>query len=143
MAEKKINGRNFIVEPMLATRGLVLKARLMKVAAPVLSVLPDVFAGAAAEGEAKEAANFKAIAAFGELFGKGDPEEVASLIKDICEVAQIRAPSGEVHQVDLDAHMTGHDADIPPLVIFVLREQFSDFFSGLRGIGNLGSLKKA
>jgi hypothetical protein len=139
VAEKKIGGRTFSVEPMLALESMVLKARLMKVAAPVLSVLPTILASAS---EDKERANLQAITAFGELFSKSDPKELAHLVKDICEVASIQRPSGNVERVDFDGDMTGHDGDIPVLAIFVLREQFGDFFAGLRGIGTLGGPRK-
>lgn len=142
MAEKKINGRTFAVGSVLAMKSMVLKARLAKTAAPVFAVLPSVI-GAVGTGEAeKEEAGLKLIAALSELFGKGDPVVIAELFKDICELASIRRDSGSVDQVDFDGDLTGHEADILPLVAFVLTEVFGDFLSGFRGIGSLGKLLK-
>lgn len=142
MAEKKINGRTFSVGRVLATQSMVLKARLAKTAAPVFAVLPNVLGSVGASDSDKEAAGVKLIAALSELFGQGEPEVIAALFKDVCELASIRRDSGSVDQVDFDGDMTEHEADIIPLVAFVLQELFGDFLSGFRGIGSLGKLIK-
>jgi hypothetical protein len=142
VAEKKINGRTFSVGQVLATKSMVLKARLAKTAAPVFAALPEALGSLGKGEEEKEAAGVKLISALSELFGKGDPEVIATLFKDICELASIRRDSGSVDPVDFDGDLTGHDADIIPLVAFVLTEQFGDFLSGFRGIGSLGKLLK-
>lgn len=142
MAEKKINGRTFNVTPMLAFQGLILKARLMKVAAPVIGSLGDILGGAAEGGEAKEHAESKATGALAALFAEAEPVALATLVKDVIEVAEVMRPSGSYGPIDFDGDMTGHEADIMPLMVFVLREQFADFFTGFQGIGSLKSLAK-
>lgn len=142
MAEKKINGRTFSTGRILATQSMILKARLAKTAAPVFAVLPEAIGAIGSTEAEKEQAGLKLMAALSELFGKGDPEVIATLFKDICEQAMILRPSGETFQVDFDGDLTAHEADIIPLVAFVLTEQFGDFLSGFRGIGNLGKLLK-
>jgi hypothetical protein len=145
MAEKKINGRDFVVEPMLATQAMLLQARLIKAVGPALSRLGDVMAGYGKDkSEAdKDAANAAAMSALADVFSKANPVEVAGLIRDVVEIAHIRSPSGAVDHVDMDGDMTGHLQDVMPLVVFVLREQFADFFAATPGLGNPGSLLQA
>lgn len=142
MAEKKINGRTFSTGRVLATQSMILKARLAKIAAPIFAVLPDALAAASAAKEEKEAMGVKVIAAVSELFAKGEPEVIAALFKDICELAYVRRDSGSVDPVDFDGDLTENEADIVPLVAFVLTEQFGDFFRGLRAVGSLAKLAK-
>lgn len=142
MAEKKINNRVFSVTPMLATQSMILKARLMKVAAPVLASLGVVLGGAAEGGEAKEAAEGQALAALASLFEKAEPVALATLVKDVIETASIQRPSGMYDKIDFDGDFTGHDGDVIPVMLFVLQEQFSDFMSGLRALGSLKNLAK-
>lgn len=143
MAEKKINGRTFSTGVILATKSMVLKARLAKTAAPVFAVLPEALGAAAGTEGEKEVAGLKLMAALSELFGQGDPEVIAELFKDVCEVASIERSKGEVFPVDFDGDLSGeNERDIIPLVAFVLQENFGSFLSGLRGVGNLGKLLK-
>jgi hypothetical protein len=141
MAEKKINGRTFKVVPMLATDALAMQARLFKAIGPAMPRLPTILAGLSEKGEgARSTAEVNAIAALVEVLGGAQPAETTALIKDIVEKAQIHRPSGAWEEVDLDGDFTGHLADIPPVVIFVLKENFSDFFGDLlRNVGNRAS----
>lgn len=135
MGETKINGRTFRVEPMLAMKALVLQARLFRVAGPAIARLPEIMAGYGGDEEAQRHSNAAAISAFAAIFSDSQPEELASLIREVSEIATIRRPSGTYDRLDFDGDMTGHQADLIPLVVFVLREQFGDFFSGLPGLG--------
>jgi hypothetical protein len=139
MAEKKINGRTFKTSPLLATAAIVLQARLANVAGPALSRFGEIFAGAGpnASAEDKARANGAAIAAFCDIFSKTDPHALAALVKDIVETAQIQRPSG-YDAIDFDGDFSGeHLKDVIPVGVWVLREQFGDFFSGLTASGSL------
>jgi hypothetical protein len=46
------------------------------------------------------------------------------------EIAKIRRPSGAYDPVDMDGDYVGRLGDIIPVAVFVLSEQFGDFFSG-------------
>lgn len=137
MAEKKINGRTFKTEPMLAMDAMILQARLVKLLGPAIDRMGEIFAGHGekASEEAKARSNAAAISAFSDIFGKSDPVDTAKLVKEVAEIAMISRPSGYEH-VDFDGDFTGHLNDIMPVVIFVLREQFGDFFTGLLASGN-------
>lgn len=139
MAEKKINGRTFKTAPMLATEAIVLQARLLKAAGPAVERLGEIFAGMGkdATDEVKNRANGAAIGAFVEIFARNDPRELAGLLKDIVQTAQIQRPSG-YSDVDFDGDFSGDDlGDVIPVVVWALREQFGPFFSGLLGNGSL------
>lgn len=140
MAEKKINGRTFKTEPMLATQALVLQARLFKALGPAVSRIGDVMQGYGSDKteEQKQRSNMAAVAALTEIFTQSNPEDIAQLVKDVVEVAQIKRDSGNYDHCDLDGDFTGRQKDLIPVVAFVLREQFGDFFGGLPGLGTPG-----
>lgn len=140
MAEKKINGRTFKTEPMLATQALVLQARLFKALGPAVARIGDVMAGYGTDktDEQKAKSNMAAVGALTEIFTQSNPEDMANLVKDVVEVAQIKRDSGVYENCDLDGDFTGKQKDLIPVVAFVLREQFGDFFGGLPGLGNPG-----
>jgi len=144
MAEKKFGGRTFRVVPMLATGAIVLQARVMAAAGPALSSLGDVFAGMDkdASEDVRSAANAAAIGAFARIFASAKPDELAGLIRDIVETAQIRRDSGDYHPVDFDGDFTDHPGDVYPVLVWVLREQFGPFFFGLLGNGGLAKAVK-
>lgn len=140
MAEKKINGRTFRTEPMLATPALVLQARIFKTLGPAVARIGEIMGGFGTDKteEQKARSNAAAIGALTDIFVQAKPEEMAGLFKDIIEVAQIKRDSGVYENCDFDGDFTGKQKDIIPVVTFVLREQFGDFFSGLPGLGTLG-----
>lgn len=144
MAEKKIGkpGRVFSTHPIKAFDAIVLQARLMKVLGGAIDRLPTILAGAGSDvpPEAKAASDAAAIAAIADIFTKVEPTQLATLIKDVVELAAIKRPSGSVEQVELDVDFEGHQGDIIPVVVFVLREQFGDFFGDVLASGNLKKL---
>jgi len=135
MAEKKINGRTFKVEPMLALSALVLQARLLKIAGPAMARLGDIFKG----GGDDEARNAGALAAIADIFVNAEPEALAALIKDVVELAYVLRPSGTYGRCDLDGDFTMNKGDILPVMFFVLQTQFGDFFTALPGLGSLAT----
>ena len=145
MAEKKINGVEYRVDPLLATRALVLQARLMRAAGPLASKLPSILASRreGATVEEKAAADSEALVAITAIFDAISPEEFASLVKDIVEIAKIKRPSGAYDPVDLDGDFAGRLGDIIPVAVFVLSEQFGDFFSGALANGRRALTAKA
>ena len=138
VSERKINGRTFRVEPMLATRAIVMQARLFKLAGPAIERLPEILRGVGSNrsDEDREEANSHAIQAFADIFSKTDPEELTWMIKELAELAEVKRPSGDYDKVDFDGDFTGNGGDIVPLVVWVAQEQFGDFFSGLLAAGS-------
>lgn len=126
MSERKIGGKTFKVEPLLATEAIKLQARLLKVVGPALDKLPAVLGGRVkGDGVASNAA---AIAAFTDIFARADPDEIMELVRDVCEVAMVKRPSGAYDPVSFDGDFTGNLGEIIPVAVFVLQEQFGDFF---------------
>lgn len=132
MADKKINGTEYKVDPLIATKALILQARLMRAAGPLASKLPAILASRreGASVEEKAAADAEALVAITAIFSAISPEEYASLVGDIVGIAMIKRPSGSYDPVDIDGDFVGRLGDIIPVVVFVLTEQFGDFFSG-------------
>ncbi|MBD8556293.1 hypothetical protein IFT84_17430 [Rhizobium sp. CFBP 8762] len=145
MAEKKINGRTFKVAPMLAIEAVVMQARLMQLLGGALDRLPEILAGRndKATDEMKAKSDAMAVAAFTDIFKHLDPREFGKLVKDIVELASIQRESGTYDPVDMDGDFTGNLKDLIPVVIFVLGEQFGDFFSGALASGNLSRVARA
>lgn len=146
MAEKKIGERFFKTEPLLATKGLLLQARLFKALGPAVGRFAAVMHGyrEGATPEDVAMAQTHALVAISDIFVKAEPIQIADLISDIASVAMIRRNSGSWDPVDFDGDFTGRAQDIMPVVAFVLVEQFGDFFTGLLGVGSLAkAVKKA
>lgn len=137
MGEKVINGDTYKVDAVLATRAMKLQARLLKAAGPIATQLPSIIAAAdkGATEEQRAKANSALIAAIGQVFAEIDPDEFASLVKDIVELAKIRRQSGAYDPVDFDGDFSSRLSSVIPVSAFVLKEVFGDFFTGLQGLG--------
>ncbi|QQM29293.1 hypothetical protein JET14_13250 [Martelella lutilitoris] len=128
MAEKKIGGRTFKCEPLLATKALVLQGRLARALGPVAGKLPAILAARNGNDTQKAAADTETIAALVGIFEALTPEEYADLVKDIVEIAKLQRPSGDYEPVDLDGDFHGDMKSVFPVMFFVLQTQFQDFF---------------
>lgn len=157
MTEKKFGERTFKVEKILATKALLLQARILKMAGPAVKHIPALF-GAIREAQADQAqinlpgvtqdpgtpvltrgmlvTGSAAVSAFMQIFSDNEPADVAKLIKDVVEIAEIQQDSGQYTGVDLDREFDGADPLIIELAVFVLQEQFSDFFTALLANGS-------
>ncbi len=144
MAEKVIGGDTYKVDAVLATRAIVLQARIAKAAGPIAAQLPSVIAVATggSTDEQKAAANSALIGAITDVFGTMPPEEFAALVKDIVEIAKIKRPSGAYDPIDFDGDFTGRMGNIIPVAAFVLKEVFGDFFTGLLALGGQSTKAK-
>jgi len=139
MSEKQIGEYTFRVEPLLATKSLVLKARLMKLLGGGISRLPAIARGfgEGATDEQKKESDKAAVAAFTDIFVNSDPESMAALVKDIVEVAEVSLSSGGYTKVDIDQVFTGSEKELMECVVFVLNELFGDFLGGALANGGL------
>ncbi|QIG68888.1 hypothetical protein EVB71_036 [Rhizobium phage RHph_Y55] len=144
MAEAKIGSRTFKVQPMLATKALVLQGRLFKALGPAVSKFGEMLKtrGDDVPLEQKEAAQSAALAALGEVLSKLDPHEYASLVGEIISTAQIQRGNGQYMPADLDGDFSENIDEILPVVLFVLKVQFGPFFKGLPGLGSLAALAR-
>ena len=139
MAEMKIKGSTYKVEPLVATEAIRLQVRVLKVLGGALDRLPEILDS---RGKDETAFQKAAIAAFSDIFMKSNPDEITDLLKNIVEVAMILRPSKTYEQVDLDQDFTGKLDEAFELAVFVLREQFSAFFTDSLVSGGLSRLAK-
>lgn len=142
MADKKIGGHYYRTGIVLATTGIKLQARLMALAGPAMDKLPLLFAARAAGVPIEEDAKSRgiALAAIGEVFAHANPDAVAKLISDICEMAMVSDDGKTYEEVVFDHHFSGPMVkEIYPVALFVLQETLGDFFTGDLGIGSLAS----
>lgn len=137
MAEKVIKGDTYKVDIVVASRSLALQARLTSVAGPVAEKLPSFLALAVNGDDTEKAkANSELIAAITQIFAKLDPDEYVRLVRDILALGKIRRPSGAYDPIDLDGDFTGKLGSLIPVVVFILKEVYGDFFPGLQGGGS-------
>lgn len=134
MNEKKINGRVYRVPPVLATKAVVLQARVVRAIGPaleeVIALIPSP------ESQADSSAVAKAMLdAVVKVCENSDPEVLASLIRDMVDLSQIQRPSNQWHRTDMDGDLTQYPEDLLPLVAFVGESVFGAFFAGGRASG--------
>ena len=140
MAEtNKIKGFSTIkVDRPRATEALKLQARLMRAAGGLAEKLPSILASRkeGATDEEKAKADAEALSAITGIFDKLSPDEFATLVGDIVSLASLHRPSGGYEAMDLDMDFSSNLGAIIPVVIFVLKEVFGDFFSGALASGS-------
>lgn len=142
MAERKIDGKTYKVEPLLASEAIELYGQIIAVAGKAAGRLPAIIVAlSSGDGANKAMADVAAIAAITDILNGSSPAGVRDLIKRIVEIAMVQAPSKEWRQVDLDGDFTGNLDAILPVGRFVVEEQFGDFFIGSAGNGILALLK--
>jgi len=145
MSEKQIGEYTFRATPPLATKSLLLKARLMKLLGGSIARLPAIMRGygEGANAEDKAISDKVVIEAFNEIFVKSDPEATAKLVQDIVECAEVAQASGGYAQVDINQIFTGKDKELMECFLFVLKEMFGDFLGDALANGGLKIAAKA
>lgn len=134
MAERKIGKETYRVDPLPAKRALVLFARLGKVVGPGLEGLVRAIGQ---RGESDAASNAAAVSALSRILETVDPETFADFVEEIAEIAEVKQGSSYVG-VSFEGHFSGRLNEALPVIAFVLREQFGDFFTGLLASGRAG-----
>lgn len=128
MAEKRIAGEEYKVEPLLATKAWALRLRVARfIDQPTVEKFAGFIAKADGEGKSLKDVAFDVIGIIAEILGKHEPEDVVALLKDLCETAQVRTPSG-YSRVYFDEEFTGKGNAALELAAFVIMEQFSELF---------------
>lgn len=141
MAEKRIGGRVFKVEPLPASEAIELYAETIRIAGHGAGRLPGILMGAASGDEGSMLADVSLLMAVSDVLNGSSSREVRDLVKRLVEIAMIQRPSGSYDPVDLDGDFTGRLGEIVPIIRFVLAEQFSDFFPASEGSGILARFR--
>lgn len=138
MAERKIAGKTFKVEPLPARDAIELYADLMRVVGQGTGRIPAILMGLTSEDEgANYLADVAAIGALADVLSKTTSVEVSDLIERIVGCAMILQPSKTYRQADLNGDFTGSLKDLLPVMKFVLEVQYRDFFTASAGGGVL------
>lgn len=134
--EKRINGETYRYVPILASESLRLRIKLLKLLGTALERLPEILKGSSPNATEKDiqTMNEGMVKALGDIFANIDPDSGTELIRQIVEIAQIKRPSG-YDQVQMDLDFTDRPDDLLPVVGFVLKEVFGNFFQGVQGPG--------
>ena len=144
MAEKKIADRVYRCEPLLLKPSLALKFKMMKLLAPGLELLPDIISNMQGDQAAQVQANKDAISALTAILEGLEFDEAYELMREVTEVAKVKRASGHYEPVDFEGDFSGvREKEIIPVMIFVLREQFADFFSDALEAGRQGAADAA
>lgn len=142
MAEKKIGSRTFKTEDLLATEAIKLQARIMRFVGPAVEKLPVIFAGRGtkASDDQRVASDAAAVKAISDIFANAEPDAVAQLVADVCEMAHVSYDGRNYDRIVFDQEFSGGNLkDVIPVVTFVLREALGDFFSAALANGNRGA----
>lgn len=143
MAERKLNGKTYKVDPLPAGDALELYTDLMRFIGLAAGKLPAIVLAAHSADEGQNLmADVTALSALADVLKQTTSSEVRAFIQRVTEIAMIMPPSGQYRRVDLDGDFTGRLGELLPLVRFVLEVQFGDFFPGSRGGGILGLLRE-
>jgi len=138
MAEKKINGRTYKVEPLGAKEAIRLLGRLTKVGGAAWDRLrKDIEDGAETMNVGMVIVTFVV-----ELSRNNDVDDVVGLIEEICGYAQVKLDSG-YSKIYFDEEFSGRLQDVHKVATFVLEENFSDFLSELGLTSSADTRKKA
>lgn len=144
MAERKIGGQTYKVEPLVASEAIELYAALIAAVGSASGKLPAIILSlTTGEEEGKIMADVAALSALADIVRSNGADGIRNLVRRIVEIARVQAPSGEWRQVDLDGDFTGELGKLLPVAKFVIEEQFRDFFTGNAGSGILGMLQEA
>lgn len=129
MAEKRIGGVEYRVEPLLATKAWALRLRVARfIDRDTIDKLVTLFGKADGEGKNLRDIGLEIVGVVAEVLGKHDPDQVVGLLKDLCETAQVRLESG-YSKLYFDEEFSGKGAEALELAAFVIWEQFSELFS--------------
>jgi hypothetical protein len=141
MAEKKLDGVEYRVQPIPAIEAIELYADILRLLGPAANRLPSIILALSAGDDGQEMmADVAALAAVSDILSRVPSDQVSGLVSRIVGIAQIKRPSGQYDPVDLSGDFTGKVSALVPLVKFVLEEQFRDFFIGSRKRGILSLL---
>lgn len=140
MAERKIDGAEYRVDPLTAIEAIELYSDILRFLGPAANRLPAIILSLQAESEGQSMmADVAAFAAIGDILSRVESSEVSGLVSRIVSTAQIKRPSG-YSQCNLDGDFTGNLSKLVPVIKFALEAQFSDFFIGRRQSGIIGLL---
>ncbi|MCA0345314.1 MAG: hypothetical protein LCH99_37190 [Proteobacteria bacterium] len=131
MAEKKIGGKVWRIEPMTAVDALKLYADIMRIVTPAAGRLPAIIFALSTGDEEKAMADVAALSAISDILARTSSEQIADITRTIVESAEVSVDGGKSYiPVDIDVEFTGALPDLIPVAKFVLEEQFRDFFIG-------------
>lgn len=142
MAEMKLGNVTYTVGVVLATESIRLKTRLLKMVGGGVERLPEILSGRGLDAtpEQKAKSDAASVAALTDILSKIEEDTVVELMETIVGYATVKRPSGDVESLTLDADFTENKDHLYPVMIFVLKEVLSDFFSGRGELGK--QLKK-
>lgn len=146
MAEKKIEGETYRVDPMPAKEALELLGDLMRVLTQGTSQLPVMLLGLqrseAGDEQGGQVTDIATLAALGDVLDKNRSSDLADLVERVVTKAQVRRPSG-YSTIVLDDDFSGRLEAIVPVARFVLETNYAPFFAASAGSGLLRSLRAA
>ncbi|UXT40924.1 hypothetical protein FY137_06840 [Agrobacterium tumefaciens] len=141
MADRKIDGIEYHVDPLPAVESIELYADILRLLGPAANRLPAIILSLQADSEGQQMmADVAALAAISDILSRVTSQEVSALAARIVGIASIKRKSGNYEPCDLDGDFTGKLGNVVPLMKFVLEEQFRDFFTGKRPSGIIGLL---
>lgn len=140
MAEKKIEGFGVIrTSPIMASEAIALYCDMMRIVGTGANRLPALLLGSAIDDVMADVAILSALT---DILRGTPTDEVNATIGKILACGQMQRPSKAWETIELDLDFSdGKIKYLIPVVRFLLKEQFGDFFTGSAGNGILSKLR--
>ncbi|GFO81218.1 MAG: hypothetical protein A49_08450 [Methyloceanibacter sp.] len=135
MAETKIAGGEYRVQPLGAKDAYKLLGELIRLAGPGARHLPAILTVTTDSSEGKMLADTAELIAVSDMLSVHGVDAFAEFKAGVCAVAQVKRPSGSYDEVDLDADFVGDLEGAEKLFNFVMEHAFGNFFKGNGAVG--------
>jgi len=137
MAERKINGETYKVEPLTAPEAYKLLAEILLLAGTGSQHLPAIIKGQYEDedGTGGFAADIAAFAAVSSMIRDFGMDAFVDFKRRVIETAMIKRPSGPYEHVSLEAEFIGDLVSAEKVFDFVIEEQFGPFSKGSEASG--------
>ena len=138
MAEIKIAGTEYRVEPLGAKDAYALLAKLLRIAGPGGKKMPGIQSlYESSEPQTVNFANAAALSAASDILAVHGDNAYVDLKSDVLSLAQAKRPSGIYEQVDPDLEFVGDLESAETLFDFVMEVQFGNFSKGSKAYGHI------
>lgn len=130
MAEKKFDGVTFRTDPLAAKDALALYIDIMRIVGKAAGRLPSIMVAMTAPDMGEPIADVAALMAITDILVDTPTADIIEVIERIIGAAQVLQPSKTYRAATLDGDFSLDRKNLVPVITWILKEQFSDFFTG-------------
>lgn len=143
MADETFNGRKYQTHQLPARDAIALYLDIMRVAGSGVSKIPALLAAVMSPDDRRnELADLAALQAVAEILRQTPTATIQDLMHRLLQSAEIMGESGNFRKVTID-EFSGDLESLFPVLRWLMREQFGDFFTGSAGSGIILMIREA